>query len=354
LGPTAAPGPPKAALKTVGTFNGPIAMAIRPTNPPQTYLVQRAGVIVRMSDKLPALDLTKSTDTDSEHGVLGLAFSADAALAYVSYTDTKGDSRIDEYPVAENGTFDVSRKRNVLFVDQPYPNHNGGDIVFGPDGYLYFGLGDGGSADDPERRALNPKSLLGKLLRIDPSHASGDKGYTVPTDNPFVGDANSLPEIWAIGLRNPWRFSFDAATGDLWIGDVGQGEWEEVDHVAAAAGKNAGRGLNFGWSAFEGTHVHNKDQSAPKQTPPVFEYPHGSDGCSITGGYVYHGKAIPSLVGQYVFGDYCSGLIWSLSPDGKTRTKLAELDQLTSFGQGPDGELYAMALNGPVAQLVPA
>ena len=255
-----------------------------------------------MSDKLEALDIVASTDTDSEHGLLGVAFSPDASLVYVSYTDTKGDSRIDEYHVAADGTFNTSTKRNVILIDQPYDNHNGGNIVFGPDGYLYAGFGDGGSANDPERRGLNLKTLLGKILRIDPLHRSGKLGYRIPADNPFARSSGALPEIWAIGLRNPWRYSFDSATGDLWIGDVGQGAWEEVDHVAATSGKGAGKGLDFGWSAFEGTHVVNEDQKAPHMTPPVFEYPHGDEGCSITGGYVYRGKKITSLASLYVYG----------------------------------------------------
>jgi glucose/arabinose dehydrogenase len=250
-------------------------MAIRPTTTPTVYIAQRAGKVLRMSDRMQAIDIGASTDTDSEHGLLGVAFSPDASLVYISYTDTKGDSRIDEYHVAADGTFDTSTKRNVILVDQPYDNHNGGDIVFGPDGYLYYGLGDGGSANDPERRALNGQSLLGKLLRIDPLHPSGKLGYSVPADNPFVARGGFRPEIWAIGLRNPWRFTFDPSTGDLWIGDVGQDAWEEVDHVPATNGRDAGKGLNFGWSAYEGTHAVNADQSAPDKTPPIFEYPHG-------------------------------------------------------------------------------
>ncbi len=302
------------------------------------------------------LDITSETTTDSERGLLALAFAPDGAKAYVSYTDDDGNSRIDEYSVGGDGTFDPDSARHVLLVDQPYPNHNGGDIAFGPDGYLYFGLGDGGSGGDPQRNGLSGSTLLAKLLRIDPSKPSGDLGYTVPADNPFVGQQGVRPEIWAMGLRNPWRWSFDSATGDLWIGDVGQGQWEEVDVARATGGKDAGKGLSFGWSALEGTHRYNDDQPTDGQTAPVLEYEHGDDGCSIVGGFVYRGAAIPALRGAYVYGDYCSGKVWAIAVDGTTVTQhvqLGEVADLVSFGEDAKGELYAISLDGPVTRLSP-
>jgi glucose/arabinose dehydrogenase len=345
----------KVAFADAGSYDAPIVMAVRP-GANDMFIGERAGRVKRVADGKVVLDVVDETSTDSERGLLGLAFAPGGAKAYVSYTDNDGDSRIDEYSVAGDGTFEPSSARHVLFVDQPFANHNGGDIAFGPDGYLYFGLGDGGSGGDPKRNGFKGSTLLAKLLRIDPSKPSGDLGYAVPADNPFVGQQGVRPEIWAAGLRNPWRWSFDSATGDLWIGDVGQGEWEEVDVARATAGKNAGRGLSFGWSAFEGTHRYNDDQPTEGQTPPILEYRHGDDGCSITGGYVYRGSAIPDLRGAYVYGDYCSGKVWAIAVDGTKVTQhvqLGEVPDLVSFGQDPNGELYALSLDGPVRRLAP-
>jgi glucose/arabinose dehydrogenase len=299
-------------------------------------------------------DISDDTTTDAERGLLGVTFSSDGSLLYVSFTDEDGNSRIDEYGVVEDGTVDTESRRSVFDQDQPFANHNGGHVATGPDGFLYIGLGDGGAAGDPERSSLDPSTVLGKLLRIDPSRPSTDLPYSVPEDNPFVGVDGARAEIWSLGLRNPWRFSFDRTTGDLWIGDVGQNVWEEIDRSTVAEG--AGRGVDFGWSAFEGTHRFNDDQSSESHTPPIFEYDHGEDGCSVTGGHVYRGTQIPGLVGTYVFGDYCSGLIWGLqqATDGSvTRTELARFSTLVSFGEDAAGELYAVSLDGEVARLSP-
>jgi glucose/arabinose dehydrogenase len=279
----------------------------------------------------------------NEQGLLGLAFDPDGALAYVNYTDTNGDTQIVEYAVSEDGTFDPASARVVITIDQPYANHNGGDLTFGPDGFLYIGMGDGGAAYDPERRALNVTQLLGKILRIDPAAANGQP-YTIPPDNPFVDVPGARTEIWSVGVRNPWRFNFDPATGDLWIADVGQNAWEEVD--VAPASQGAGRGVNFGWSAMEGTHVANTDQSTEGATLPIFEYPHGDDGCSISGGSVYRGTTIASLVGWYVFGDYCSGKVWALqATDGvlSGTVPLGSVPGISAVGTGPDGSMYVLS-----------
>ena len=253
--------------------------------------------------------------------------------------------------------FDPSSRREVLTVDQPYSNHNGGQLAFGPDQLLYIGLGDGGSGGDPQRNALDLGSRLGKILRIDPV-ASGDQPYTVPADNPFVDTAGADPTVWAYGLRNPWRFSFDAPTGDLWIADVGQGDWEEVNRARATAERmDAGRGANFGWSAIEGFEPFNDDQPSDGALDPLFVYDHNDGRCSVSGGAVARGDAVAALQGWYVFGDYCTGQIWALDPTvppSQPRViEIARLDGLAAISQGPDADLYAVSNAGPVARIIP-
>jgi glucose/arabinose dehydrogenase len=218
---------------------------------------------------------------------------------------------------------------------------------------LYIGMGDGGSGGDPERLALNVSTLLGKILRIDPT-ATASTSYRIPPDNPFVGVAGARPEIWSVGVRNPWRMSFDSATGDFWFGDVGQGDIEEID--VAWADEGGGRGFNWGWSAFEGSARFNEDQPAEGATPPIYEYPHGDAGCSVSGGAVYRGTTIPALAGWYVFGDYCSGVITGLHHTDRTVDSvlsLGNLPALTAVRSAPDGELVAVSIDGIVARIVP-
>jgi glucose/arabinose dehydrogenase len=241
-----------------------------------------------------------------------------------------------------------------MTIDQPYRNHNGGDLAIGPDGLLYIGLGDGGSGGDPERRALDVGSVLGKILRIDPA-AAGDQPYAVPPDNPFAGTAGAAPEVWSIGLRNPWKFTFDPVTGDLWVADVGQNQFEEVNVVPPGAdGAIAGRAVSFGWSAFEGTERYNPDQPAEGHVAPVLTYRHGADGCSISGGAPYRGEAIPDLWGGYVYSDYCSGRIWVLDLAGGRNLHAGTLESVTAVVAGPDRELYVLSGNGPVHRVVAA
>jgi glucose/arabinose dehydrogenase len=349
-------GDPTVAFNQIGQFSVPVKLTFRPTDG-LMYVVEQAGKVVIMDNGQPgadALDMTNLTNAEGERGLLGLAITKDGSLAYVDYTNNDGDTRIDEYAVNEDGTFDTSTRREVLGFDQPYPNHNGGDVVFGPDGMLYIGTGDGGSGGDPDRRALNMSEWLGKILRIDP-HASADAAYTVAADNPFVGVDGARPEIWSFGLRNPWRFSFDRQTGDLWIADVGQGQWEEVDAGWAADG--GGRGLNFGWSAFEGNHRFNDDQSADGVTPPIHEYEHVGQDCSISGSALYRGSAIPALVGWYVFADYCSGQVRALQIADHAEVKQVGLGRVTSvvsIDEGPDGELYVLSNGGGVYSVTPS
>jgi glucose/arabinose dehydrogenase len=341
----------------VSGLTAPVDLAWR-TGDDTLYVVQQSGTVVPVRDGVvgaAVLNISDRITYGGEQGLLGLAFHPTAPLAYVNYTDTKGHTNVVEFAVAADGTFDPASARTVIVIEQPFPNHNGGDVVFGPDDMLYIGMGDGGAANDPLRHGQDPGSLLGKILRIDPTPSDG-KGYTVPADNPFVDAYGAQPEIWSLGVRNPWRFSFDRDTGDLWIGDVGQDKWEEVDRVAAVAdGTGAGRGANFGWSAYEGTHRFNDDQVAADKVDPVIEYPHGDDGCSVSGGTVYRGTAIASLVGWYVYGDFCSGRVWAFrfgttAQFGATRAdgELVELGRVAAVSavlEGPQGELYALAYN---------
>ncbi|MET0325394.1 MAG: PQQ-dependent sugar dehydrogenase, partial [Ilumatobacteraceae bacterium] len=326
------------------------------------YVVEAAGRIVRVADESQrtVLDITDLTEAGGERGLLGLAFDPSGELAYVNYTDNAGTTTISEYPVDADGTFrDGDEARVVMTVEQPYPNHNGGDLTFGPDGMLYIGTGDGGDGGDPQRRATDMTTLLGKMLRIDPAPADGQP-YTVPADNPFVGDDDAAPEIWSSGLRNPWRFSFDRETGDLWIADVGQNAIEEIDVAPATAGVDAGKGLSFGWSAFEGDERYNDDVPDTGHTPPFSTYGHEDGRCSISGGVRARGGDVPELLGWYVYADYCSGEVWALEVTGEggslasgRQVLLGEIPSATAAVDGPDGAVYVLSAAGPVTRLEP-
>jgi len=290
----------------------------------------------------PFLDITDRVNAGgNEMGLLGLAFHPDYeqnGFFYVNYTGDGGDTRISRFQASGNSA-DSASEKVLLVIKQPYPNHNGGALAFGPDGYLYAGLGDGGLAGDPHKNGQNTNTLLGKILRLDVNN--GDP-YAIPSDNPFGN------EIWAYGLRNPWRISFDRATGDLWIGDVGQGNWEEVDYLAAGSEG----GTNFGWSIMEGNHNYDGEPQSGMYLP-VAEYSHAEGGCSITGGYVYRGT-IPEWNGVYIYGDYCSGKVWALIlSDGQWQSQVMfETGVLiTSFGQDESGEIYLASDTGNVYKL---
>jgi glucose/arabinose dehydrogenase len=328
------------------------------------FVVEQTGKvrIIKGGDLLPTpfIDLSRSVSRGGEQGLLGLAFHPgyeSNGKLYLSYTDLKGTSVIREYRVSANpDRVNGSSGRTLLRVRQPYANHNGGHIAFGPDGLLYIGLGDGGSGGDPGNRAQSRSTLLGKLLRVDVNRRTGSLPYGIPSTNPYVG-RSGLDQIWATGLRNPWRFSFDRATGDLWIGDVGQGRWEEVDRATATRGRNAGRGLNFGWRVMEGAHCFRPASGCVRtgKTLPVTEYGHGGSRCSVTGGYVYRGAAYRDLVGAYFFGDYCSGEIWYVdrgAARGVAPTRALDTRaQITSFGEDEAGELYLTDARGTVFRL---
>jgi glucose/arabinose dehydrogenase len=351
--PSAGPGlgAVRLGLRKIATLQEPLALAIR-TGDAALYIAEKTGRVMAIRggrvDRTPVLDLSSAVSTGGEQGLLGLAFSPDGRSLYVDFTDLNGDTRIKVYTMS-GGRAVPGSSRDVLFVNQPYANHNGGDIHFGPDGDLYVGLGDGGSEGDPDNRGQDLSTLLGKLLRI---HPSPDGGYAIPNGNPFANRAGARPEIWAYGLRNPWRFSFDRQTGDLWIGDVGQNAWEEVDFQPAGSPG----GENYGWRLREGNHNY-LGGAPPDNVDPIFEYSHDTGGCVVTGGYVYRGHAIPGLQGAYVFADYCLGRITVLvQRDGRvmaTRTFAAQVPQLASFGEDRNGELYALSLAGDVYRLIP-
>jgi glucose/arabinose dehydrogenase len=312
------------------------------------FIIEKHGTIrVYENGQLldaPFLDITdRVDDSGNEMGLLGLAFHPDYArngFFYVNYTGDGGHTRIARFHAEENSA-DAGSEKVLLIVEQPYENHNGGALAFGPDGYLYAGLGDGGLAGDPHKNGQNTKTLLGKILRIDVNN--GDP-YSIPSDNPFGN------EVWAYGLRNPWRISFDRATGDLWIGDVGQGDWEEVDYFPA----DGVAGANFGWSIMEGNHGYDGEPQ-PGLILPAAEYSHADayGGCSVTGGYAYRGS-MPEWNGIYFYGDYCTGYIWGLfNSNGNWQNKLLfETGELiTSFGQDEAGELYFASDKGGVYYL---
>jgi len=346
-----APDTVRVALTRVAAVEQPLAIAIR-RGDPSLYIAEKTGRVVAIRDgrvtSRPVLDLSDDVSLGGEQGLLGLAFSPDGQYLYVNYTDVEGDTRIVGYAMHGDRAIRSSR-RQVLFVAQPFDNHNGGDLVFGPDGDLYVGLGDGGSGGDPHGNGQSLGTLLGKMLRIRPT-PTGPEPYRVPADNPFAGDPGARPEIWSYGLRNPWRYSFDPATGVLWIADVGQSAWEEIDRLPAGSPG----GANLGWNLLEGTHRYAGAAPAGA-VPPVYEYSHATGGCVVIGGDVYRGSAIPALVGDYVFADFCEGTLQALrlQPDGSvTHQPLGvSLPNVSSFGAGPDGELYVTSLDGGVYRL---
>ncbi len=332
------------------------------------FIVEQAGRIKVLKPdgsirSTPFLSMTGATSGGFEQGLLGLAFHPNYETnrrLYVYFTNNDWDIVVREYRVSatNKNVVDKSTKRKILEINHPgESNHNGGMMAFGPDGYLYIGTGDGGGTGDPDNSAQNKDSLLGKMLRIDVNGRTGSKAYGIPPSNPYVGVAGAN-EIWQIGLRNPWRFSFDRANGNLWIGDVGQMVSEEVDRATNTA-SGPGRGINWGWRVLEGFNCYNPSSgcNTAGKTMPLLEYGHGGGRCSITGGYVYRGSAIPALVGGYVFADFCSGEIWvtdatATSPAAKTLLLDTSLS-IASFGETLNGELYVVNRNGSVYQVVP-
>ncbi len=349
---------PQTKARLVLTVDTPVAMIERSPQENAVYIVSRPGRIFRWTYKTTKLTLVLNvsslTTTGSERGLLGLAFRGN--FAYINYTNTNGNTVIAEYAVAKNGVFSPSSRRELMTIAQPYANHNGGAIVTGPDNMLYIGTGDGGSGGDPKRYALNVESLLGKMLRIDPTRTTS-KPYTIPSDNPFVGVKNARAEIWSVGLRNPWRFSFDDEK-NLWVADVGQNKWEEINLALAKNGIPGGRDVNFGWSAYEGRQRYNADQTAPTSLKPIYEYAHGSAGCSVTGGIkVSNTNPVVGLRGKYLFSDFCSGALMGLQLQGNklagTSELVKKLGSVIAVQQTSRG-IYVLTFEGKIYSITAA
>jgi glucose/arabinose dehydrogenase len=345
-------------IPMVSGLNRPVYVTHAGDNTGRLFVVEQTGRILILTDGAiispPFLDIVSIVGSDaSEQGLLSVAFHPDYpnnGLFYVNYTDKQGNTVIASYSLFDNPDLaDPNSAEILMTIGQPYSNHNGGQISFGPDGYLYIGMGDGGAAGDPQNRAQNLGTVLGKILRIDVDNADP---YGAPENNPFVNHDKARPEIWSYGWRNPWRFSFDLATGDMYIADVGQNQFEEVDMEPAGS-----PGQNYGWRLMEGFHCFNPSQCDPSTlgvVQPVAEYDHNL-GCSITGGYVYRGTQFPTLNGVYFYGDFCSGIIWGIRHQSDNSRSEAQLLQsrksISSFGQDEVGEVYLVDHRGNIFQL---
>ncbi len=367
---TLAPGLPRVRLERVYpalAFDRMTGLYQAPDGSDRWFVSEQDGRILVFGDEDDVgeaavfLDITDRVSTGNfEEGLLGLAFAPDFGLSgdfYVNYTaQSPRRTVVSRFSVPRPGGQPDRRSEAVLLeVGQPFANHNGGQMLFGPDGYLYIAFGDGGNAGDPMNNAQDRAKLLGKLLRVDVSRPGPGRSYAIPSDNPFVGQGGGVrEEIWAYGLRNPWRFSWDTAGGRLWLGDVGQNSREEIDVIE--------KGANYGWRVMEGGECLGGPNAGCDREGlmlPVFDYARDGDECSVTGGFVYRGEAIPALQGTYLYGDYCSGRIWGLRYDGTTVTAQGELIdsdiRISSFAQGADGELYALehADAGGIFKVVP-
>lgn len=354
--------PDEPARQEVGTFEEPIHLTAAPGDARRLFVVERAGRIRVIFDGViqaePVLDIAGGVSSGGERGLFALALApnfSESGLAYVHYTDNNGDTRVVEYRASSRAPmrFDPASSREILFQTQPFANHNGGPLLFDPSGMLILALGDGGSGGDPQNNAQNLRSMLGKLIRIDPLNPSGGKPYGIPQNNPFVGRNDAFPEIWAYGLRNPWRMSFDRETEDLWIGDVGQNRFEEINYVPPPAQS----GANYGWPRYEGEAFFKEvaiDES--RLVRPIHTYRLDGGRCAVIGGFVYRGL-VKTLRGHYLYADFCEGVVKSFRVEGGAAVDHRTLEelrvrQLASFGQDSLGDLYITSLAGQVLRIV--
>jgi glucose/arabinose dehydrogenase len=340
---------------------GPLGVVSAADGSGRLYVVTQDGHVWIVQDgrrsEQAFLDVSEEITTGGEQGLLGLAFHPkfpDDPRVFTDYTDRNGDTVVSSWRVSSDGSrADPGSETPLLMVDQPFANHNGGDLQFGPDGFLYITLGDGGSGGDPQGNGQNLDTDLAKILRIDVDRSEGGKKYAIPSDNPFTDKSGARPETWVYGLRNPWRISFDRETGDLWIGDVGQNGYEEIDVVRASESG----GQNFGWNVMEGRHCFLPRDGCNRDglTLPVTEYAHGKGDCAVTGGYVYRGSAWPNLRGGYLFADYCSGRMWAIdasrSEVDEPTLVLESGHSISSFGEDDAGELYVTDLGGSLLRV---
>lgn len=331
------------------SFNQPLDLQSPDDGTNRIFVVEKGGLIKVFPNDMGAmqvevfLDVSNTLSTESEQGLLGLAFHPNFSsngFFYVHYSPNELTSRISRFQVMGNSV-DLGSEQVIMSIPQPETNHNGGQLAFGLDGLLYLAIGDGGGAGDPDNNAQNRANLLGTILRIDVDTSDDGTNYGIPSGNPFINEPNVRPEIFAYGLRNPWRMSFDTATGTLWTGDVGQGAREEINSIEL--------GGNYGWKLFEGTDCFSGDCDDTGLIAPVFEYDHSNADRSITGGYVYRGDSLTTILGKYIYGDFVSGRIWALELDGSSNQELISSGlNIASFGTDIDEELYVCAFDGSI------
>jgi len=343
----------------IGELSGAVDLIQRDIADSYFYVVSRYGTIQRWHTDGTildtVLDISSATTSEGERGLLGLTFRkmGEKWEAFINFTNLAGDTVVSRFDVTPDGRFVMSAGltgAEIIKIGQPYSNHNGGAVVVGPDNMLYIGTGDGGSSGDPERRALDKSQLLGKILRINPRTS----GYDIPEDNPFVDTPSTHGEIWSIGLRNPWRFDFDVF-GNIWIADVGQNNWEEVNVSPGTPQIPGGKAISFGWSAYEGSHVFNTDIEALDSIAPVFEYEHKGGACSISGGAIGTNTTTPGRAGWYFFGDYCTGALTAILTDGTSTVAsepvLTDLGNITAVRSTFSG-MFVISLEGTVRQII--
>jgi glucose/arabinose dehydrogenase len=353
------------STQKIGALEGAVDLVERSPEDNWFYVVSQKGTIERWTRDGKridtVLDISAMTTGEGERGLLGFAIRrlASKTDAFINYTNKDGDTVVAWIAVNEDGTLDNSGSitgTTFLTIEQPYANHNGGGLAIGPDNYLYIGTGDGGSANDPERRAQDTSSLLGKILRIDPNNIDGvgNDGYAIPADNPYVNVAGARPEIWSIGLRNPWRFTFDEF-GNLWIADVGQNKWEEVNVAMGSRTQGGGKGANFGWSAYEGSQRFNSDVVAADPLMPIHEYPHDNGACSISGGAVATNTTAMGRAGWFYFGDYCTGEVTAILTNGDstvgTEKVLTDIGNITAI-RSTNNAMYVLTQKGEIHQII--